>query len=344
MKKLLIISTLLITGCNQKSKTYDPFLQCNNNQNQTYLKYEKCDLNDAEDYYDVIIDKSDKSNNIILWLEGGPQQSSPSASFRKNIDNRYDTYVAKANNVSFYLINQSQWLKQARFLDGDLTKFTYEDAYKEHLETVDNTHKVIKYLKSKGKKVGLVGGSYGAVLINEYLAKYGDDVPDFVVSIAGRLNIKNKQKMLDAWIESYKKRDHEVVVKGDDEISTAPRSFPNSPVNEGVVVTKIGIANLIKDYTKLIKDSNLNKTTFLSAAPDGKVGWLNKVEITWAESRNASVINFTQYETVGYYQAAFLDDDSKGDERLAKLRNFAHQPGLWSDEMAKIYLINPFNK
>ncbi len=342
IKKSILLSSFLITSCTGANKQYYPIKQCEN-QDEIHTKYQKCDLEDIKDYYDVIIDNSKVNNNVVLYLYGGPMISSPAQTIRDNFAAVYNETTQKDIGYSYYLMNQIQYLKQKKFLDGNLENFTYEDGYKEHMETVDNVHKVIKHLKASGKKVGLVGISYGGFVINSYLAKYGDDTPNFVLATGQRLKMKNGQNLLKAWVESLETNEFVVDVLKDDAIKRRTLKT-EGPRNDKYVVPRIGIANLIKDYTKLIKDTNLNKTTFLSAAPDARVGWFNQEEISWARSRNANVVFFDEKETTRQYDLYFPDDKSTGEERAIKIGDFAHSVGYWNWEQGQKYFVKPFSQ
>ncbi len=346
LKITFILPTLLITGCIPNTKTYYPIKQCNN-QDKIYTNYQKCDLTNIKDYYDVI-SGDDKNDNVLLFLEGGPSLSSSGKKWKDSAKKTSSLQAAASGLVSYYLINQSQWLKQAKFLDGDLTNFTHEDAFKEHLETVNKTHKVIKHLKSQGKKVGLVGSSYGAFLVNQYLAMYGDDTPDFVLSIAGRLKMKNSANILKAYIKMWKERKYDVLIESNDNYSllnlneSSQAQFRNISKNAEKLAINLGHYNLIFDYTKVIKDKNLNKTTFLSAAPDGNVGWFNQEEITWAKQRNAQVDFFNEQETTKQFDLNHPLDKRKGETRRIAIKDYAHTVGYWDAFQTKKYFIDPF--
>ena len=357
IKKSILVTSLLMTSCLGANKKYYPVKQCNN-QESAYTEYQKCDLTNIKDYYDVIVDNSAKSNKVILWLIGGPMVSSLAPHLNdvangketKEIPFEYQNLIKtiKASDTSFYVINQSQYLKQKKFLDGNLEKFTYEAGYKEHLETVDNTYKIIKNLKSQGKKVGLAGGSYGSFVINEYLAKYGDDDLDWILSRAGRLKISNVTKIQKAFDKAFLKY-HSLIRIGkndvvDDSENKKEHKKPKN-LNHLATLIKIGLKGLLKDYTKVISDQNLNKTTFLTAEPDHVVGWFHQEEITWAKSRNASVVVINETETKKVFNSIYqVSSDASKEQIELRIKGFAHSVGVWNKAQIKKYYLDPFNK
>ena len=342
LKKTFLLSTILLTSCLGANKKYYPIKQCGN-QDANHTKYQKCDLSDVKDYYDVIIDNSAKSNKVILFLYGGPLVSSFGSVLKASIQNEYELAAAKATGVSYYLMNQSQYLKQNKFLDGNIDKLTYEDGYKEHIETVDNVQKVIKYLKKQGKQVGLIGHSYGAFVVNEYLSKYGDDTPDFVLSAAGRLKIGNVDNLQKAYDEAFAKYHSDVFVGKNDQIiqsGTFKTHTKPEKLNALNVEYKIGLKGLLKDYTKTIKDKDLSKTTFLTAEPDHFVGWFNQEEITWAKSRKAKIEVISKVEVENIYKESHPIEEVND----AAIRAFAHGVSTLNLKQTLKYYINAFNK
>ncbi len=354
----LSLSTLLLaTSCFGGNKNYYPLKQCNN-QDSTHTMYQKCDLTDVKEYYDVIVDNSKKSNKVVLWVLGGPLKSSYGKLIKdglagKEVPQYFSFYIDffkefQKSDTSIYLVNQSQYLKQKKYLDGNIEKLTYEDGYKEHMETVDSTQNIIKHLKSEGKKVGLAGGSYGSFVVNEYLAKYGDDTPDWVLSYAGRLKIGNAAKIKAAYKVAEEKQHGYIFIKDNDEVDDSynKKDMPKPKNPNGIIVQfKIGINGLTKDYTKVIKDQDLSNTYFVTANPDFRVGWYNQEEINWARSRKASVTVYSKTESKREYDKMFpIKKDEKLEQREFNLGNFAHQVTLWNKDYIKKHYFDPFNK
>ncbi len=349
IKKGLVLSSVLLTSCFEKKEQFYKTKQCGN-QSSTYSKYEKCDLTEVKDYYDVLVDNSAKSNKVILYLDGGPSITSFGKQMRDNIMNYRWIKSAKDNNISYYLINQSQWLKANKFVESDIKQMTKSQAYQEHLETVDITHKVIKHLKSQGKQVGLIGHSYGALLVNEYLAKYGDDAPDFILSFATRLKIKNTKEILENLEAGLRQKDREIKFIKDDKIVVEkledPKSSPYylAPKNQIELAVKMALPAIAKDYTKVISDNDLSKTTFISAEPDARIGWLNQEEIAWAKSKKANVDFFNKTQTTQNWKATTASEDLDAEEIKSAIEQFAPLVGEWSNAQAKKYIVDSFNK
>ncbi len=343
IKKSTLLSSLLLTSCFGNNKKYYPLKQCGN-QDANHTKYQKCDLNEVSDYYDVIVDNGAKSNKVILYVYGGPLVSSLGEVLKVDqVQSEYKLQAAKKAGVSFYLMNQSQYLKQNKFLDGNIDKLTDEDGYKEHIETVDNIQKVIKHLKSQGKKVLLAGHSYGGFVVNEYLSKYGDDTPDFVLSVGARLKIGNAKNLKEAFNQAFIKYHANVFIGQNDAIikyDTSQTYTRPKKLNFLNLMHKLGVQSLLKDYTKTIKDKDLSKTTFLTAELDQLVGWFNQEEINFARTKKAKIEVISKVEVEKIYQKSHpgekIDDFT--------IRDLAHEVGAFNLEQALKYYISPFNK
>ena len=370
MKKKLsfLMLSLIATSCGNQKSTYFPDKQCNNNKERVYLKYEACDLKDAKDYYEVIIDNSKKSNKVVLFLANGPDSSSPGWLWKTFLNPENDDQkeemreflddgiinmleTIKASDASFYLINQSLFLKQEKFEKGDLSKFTYEQGEKEHLESVEITQKVVSDLKKQNKKIGLVGHLYGSIILNDYLAKYGDSNLDYALAINSRIKVKNPDKIKQAWDVAAKQNHFQVEIKANDVVNDAYNKefiekkykpvFPDK-ANENFhkIYYRVGLRSLLKDYTKLFKDKSLTKTTYVSAMPNEDYGWLSNEEIVWLQGKGAQVKLYNLEEIKRIKDQLF--SNKKTENIYYKL--FNNFVTMWTKEQIQKYYLDAFRR
>ena len=348
-KKLLAITGLLISGCAPQSKTTTYLIKQCQNQDQTHTKYQACDLSDIKDYYDVGLDYLDESDKVILYLEGGPSLSTTidlkEAEIKKGNDNFFN--ALSKNKISFLMVNQAHWMKLKKYQEGNIDKWTPSDAQKENQETIDITHKVIEHLQNQGKKVLLYGLSYGAILVNQYLSKYGDDLPDYVLSSVARLKMKNTKKFLDAFAIAAKHPHSQIYVRANDEIDDEANTALKYITKESGIknfwkmALDMGFRSLIKDYTQSIKDANLNKTTFVSVEPDRRVGWFNQEEISWARNRGAKVDLIKKEETKKSYIKYYYQG---GEPAETAINWYGHLILGYDQDRIQKYFIDPFTK
>ena len=340
-----LVFGLLISSCTTPQNPYE-IKQCQN-QERNHTKYQKCDLSDIKDYYHPIIDHTATSDKVFLYLQGGPDLSTIAPTFTSEFEGGENDFfrMLDENQISLFLINQSQWMKQAKFKDGFLFNFNEKDGHLENLETVNTTHKVISHFKNQGKKVFLYGSSYGATLINEYLVKYGDDLPDYVFSAVGRLKMKNTSNVILAK-ERERLTGYEFHILENDEVDMSDEEVditqnPDEINNDWKLTLEMGFKPLVKDFTKLIMDSDLKKTTFFSAAPDQYVRWFNEEEINWARGRGAKVDVLSKEEVTKSWVTYF--GESKEPIKQA-IKWYAHAIIWWDPEKIEKYFIKPFAK
>ena len=345
--KFWLVFGLLISSCTTPQNPYE-IKQCQN-QERNHTKYQACDLSDIKDYYDVALDYLDESDKVILYLEGGPHVSTSITKIKTRIkadkDNFFD--ALKKEKISFLMVNEAHWLKQKKYKNGNLEKWTPLDALKENMESIKITHNVIKHLKNRGKKVLLYGWSYGAILVNEYLSKYGDDLPDFVLSTVARLKMNNTNKFINSMATAIKHPHSRIYLRKNDQIDDeANMALKHIPKGKGEknfwkMLYEMGFKYLIKDFTKSITDTNLGNTTFVSVEPDRRVGWFNEEEINWARSRGAKVDLIRRDET----KKSFLKYYYEGEEPAEKAIDwYAHIILEWDKLMVEKYFIKPFAK
>ncbi len=357
----------LTTSCfNSNKKNY--FLKQCNNQDNTYATYQKCDLTDVKNYYDVIVDNSKKSNKVILFLQDGATFYSLGGSFKnlfkKDDKHQYNTTrsvlgdeisnlieTIKASDTSFYLINQTPFLKQNKFSDGDLSKLTYEQGKKEHLENVNNLNNVIASLKKANKQIGLVGHLYGSLILNDYLVKYGDDKLSYALAINGRVKVKNQTKIKNAWDIAFSQDHRKVLIKENDEVDDTynqefikqklkPYFTDHYQKNEHIIYYKVGLRNLLNDYTKAIEAKTLSKTKFLLAKPNYTYGSFSDEETSWLKSKKANVKVFSQNDV----KTIFEKNYPKQKDNQYAFKNFAQHVSMWNKQQIQEYYLNAFNK
>ena len=340
-----------------------------------YTTYQKCEITDIEQLFHVRVDNMDKSDKVILMLDGGVNweggglpdtyqhfgkfdPGNPPPTFDPKDNDSFHSYgitpwevqlleVVNDFNVSLYSIRQSQWLKWKTFNEaGDISGLTYEDGYKEFLETVSYIPQVVKHFKDQGKKVGLVGHGYGALLLNQYLAKYGDDDLAYALSAAGRLKIGNTDKIKELFDEMEERNLANLTIKPGDDIDYGLRQIRKIDANpadlnkretiNARVGIKLGLLPLIKDYTKeFSRDNKLEYSIFVNSVDNWGMGSFNSYELAWLSNKEARVEVYDEATTQRFYNQWYKSD-------LAKPQ-FARYVTMWSrDEIEKWY-ITQFN-
>lgn len=127
---------------------------------------------------DLYIETGNKtSKTVLLVVQGGPYE-------KMQYTNEFDKWKDKLHII---------FVKQAQTINPTLlppeNNLKLEDAYTENLVSVEILRKVIEHFKNNDKKVLVWGVSYGAWIIQKYIAEYGIGA-DAVSISAGRLDIE----------------------------------------------------------------------------------------------------------------------------------------------------------
>lgn len=135
---------------------------------------------------------------VFLGLVGGPVFANTSKNYFGNVevDLSYDYDLSQMvdrslyNKHQIYYINQAQIYANANtvlFKNSD--NITNANAKILNNKTLAMVDEAAKSFKAKGKKVVILGHSYGSFLANEYLYQYGTKNIDSILTAAGRFQM-----------------------------------------------------------------------------------------------------------------------------------------------------------
>lgn len=79
--------------------------------------------------------------------------------------------------------------KTGTALQNRTTLLTSAEAEAIDLESVQWLARFIKHFDQKGKKIAVIGSSFGSFMVNELVAQYGTNYADLFISAVGRLNM-----------------------------------------------------------------------------------------------------------------------------------------------------------
>ncbi len=218
------------------------------------------------------------SKAVIINVQGGP--------FTELSENTLQTFIekAKAEDLLFVNVEQAQTLNPEKFKNKNIT---FEEAKEYDEQTVEYLHRVIEVVKKKkGKKVYILGISFGAFVTEQLIAKYGIDVADGYLIMVGRLDINEKtwknfsQGKYMNYI--YDKAGNYTIEPLNEKLDTKARNMSRLAAGLGY--------HRYTDSFENIKD--LSKITYIYGEKDEQVGKLSAKEIKFLEDRNATVISF----------------------------------------------------
>ena len=114
-------------------------------------------------------------------------QSEPGLGFDTN---EIDEAFADFNTSDILLVNvhQVQTLTPSLFTGDDIT---FDQAINFNAESIEMLYKVVKYFKDQGRTVYVLGISFGAFVVQEFIAKKGVDAADNYLIMVGSLDMND---------------------------------------------------------------------------------------------------------------------------------------------------------
>ncbi len=250
-----------------KSNEYGITGEKRSNVNSTpvieYGMYKRTEIpGNIEDLYE---ENGNTSSDIaLLVVQGGPFD-------RIQYAGELDEWKDKLHLV---------FVKQAQIINPTIlppeNNLSLTDAYNENLVSVEILHKVIQHFKDRNKKVLVWGVSYGAWIIQKYIAEYGITA-DAISIAAGRLDID-----AEIWKEgSLNQTIYDITYRKNKRIYTRMEGSypkPSSYLLASITEERYTKSLELKDLSKLVLYQYGNK--------DGTVGRLTKSEIDFLRSKN----------------------------------------------------------
>ena len=131
-----------------------------------------------------------------LWISDGNPKSDTVVIFCQGSPDRFLTFEEQGKSRLRYLPNYKDYniayLHQAHTFNQEIYnyagEFTTEMAGAAATDTTEMLDPAIKYFKNKNKKVIVIAESYGAFVVNDYLAS-GDSLADKYVIVSSRIDI-----------------------------------------------------------------------------------------------------------------------------------------------------------
>jgi len=210
------------------------------------------DLLPVSDY--TIVQNNPQADTIILGLHGGPSEELNPGSFLylESITNFSVVEVAKHEMLTPVLSN---------------SQLTLEEATAVNDTTVALIEKAVQFYKAQNKVVVLVGFSWGAILLGEYLDDYGVDSVDKIVSMAGRLNMQ--KEFIDSLYNGF-------LPNFEDDGFTITQRTPQFFFTHGLLT--LSIAAFENRYVDSLSHLDLRKMMYCYAGKDNSTGALLQEE------------------------------------------------------------------
>ena len=247
-----------------------------------------------------LTDGNTQSDTVIIFCQGGPDKS---LAFEEHGKSSL-RYLPKYKEYQIAYLHQAQTFNTEMFnYQGD---FTSEMAEKEVANTSEILFRAIKYFKNKKKKVIVIGNSYGAYVVTNYLATK-PSLADKYIIVAGRI---------DDGVEAVRQHQKGLTGGYDETGKTFIFSDTDPTKLEESARRKYRVKQLLKwavgnpRYSKLLADKDLSNVTYFYAANDQNVGQLTKRELEFLKFKNVAVYLTSDGHSDTFYR--FIDAVSDG--------------------------------
>ena len=231
---------------------------------------------------------SGNTGSDTVWIveQGGPQHEladDPRAEFRN---------FPKHEDLLFALVHQTLTLEND--LAARYEELSLADLKAEVDVSLEILRRTIRHFKAQGKRVVVVGHSFGAILATRYLALEGPGEVDRFLIMAGRLDMPR------------------VVVDG--ALNGVWHHFPNGgePVrhpslqpatNQHFIELRIAAAAAHDRYTARLAGTDLSRVIYVYGTADEAIGRLSAAEDSFLRSMGSTVI-----EVAGGHHTSMFED------------------------------------
>lgn len=312
MKKKLLIGTILLLIAGYFTLKHfalngDPSIKklISKLENEPFQEYFKTQLpNDTTKLF--VEDGNTKSDIVMLFAQGGPMPTLDFIFIKDSILNEFPN----AKKYKRVYVHQSQTYNNSIVNSG--AKFSFSDAKHEGNISAEILYRTIDYFKKQKKKVIVIGHSFGAFVIPNYLA-LKPNIADKIIIMAGRLDMNE---------EICKSFSEGNLIAFEEDGLTVQRSqglqglimyvLLSKKVKKKIsVTTKLAAGIGHKRFTDLLKFKDLSNVLYVYGELDQSVGRLTEKEVDFLNQKNVSII-----KTNGGHSSMF------NNETLKKITDF----------------------
>ena len=217
------------------------------------------------------------ADTVLVFAQGGPAPGLDANGFSLL------TEGLDLDRLFVLNVHQVQTLEPERFLNADID---FEAAKSADVESVQIAADVVDHFRGSGKRVVVLGISFGAALVQDLLARQGNVADEYVI-IAGRLDSPEE-----AWQLFSEGRAAEFI--GGTEVVEVP--IERTGFGTGTAPGERNMARLVAGfdfnrYTELLADIDLSNVTYGYGDMDEYVGRLTENEIAFLEAAGAQVVS-----------------------------------------------------
>ncbi len=220
-------------------------------------------LPDVEDY--IFVQSNPEADTVIIALHGGPTDELYEGSFE---------FMESIETFSVVEILKHEMMTEV--LSNDL--LTFEEGVAVNDTTVALIEKVVQYYNEQFKTVVLLGHSWGAIILGEYMDDYGVDNIHKIIPMEGRLSVQQEfvDYLLDGYLPTFA-GDGTTIIPGLQGIW-----------DQGLL--SLGAAAFANRWTDSLAGMDLSKMMYTYAENDGSTGSLIDVEIDFLNDVGAEIL------------------------------------------------------
>ena len=245
MRKVLILAAVALT-----------WISCDKNDKDVKPVFVKTSI--PTDINKLFESKGDvESDTVWIYVQGGPTTEREYAPEEMYEDNT-PVYPYLIDDLRIYPF-QTQHLNP-KVASSEL--LTLEAAKIESATTTEIVKKIVEHFNSQNKVVYLIGHSYGSLVVNDFLAKYGS-IARKTISLNGRLDMDQV-----VW-EGFAKGE-EFLFDADGINPFLDTEADNTMKDKNMRKLAAGLG--FNRYTELLANADLTNAIFVTAPNDSYVG------------------------------------------------------------------------
>ena len=216
------------------------------------------------------------SDTVWIYEQGGPTHDL--------LDDPLGHFDNFPNREDIHLVHVHQTLTLDNDLASRYEELSLADLKAEVDVSVEILHRTIRHFRAGGKRVVVVGHSFGALLVTRYLALKGPGNAHRFLIMAGRLDLPT------IVVEGVLNGTWYYFPDGGDPVPH-PEIQPEDDV-DFIELRLLGAAGHDR-YTNLLADTDLERVIYAYGTADEQVGSLSATEDAFLRSRGATVIKVT---------------------------------------------------
>ncbi len=218
---------------------------------------------------------NDEADTVWIYEQGGPAHE---------FDPAYGFFAHYFEPADVHFIQVHQTLTLNHRLAEREVDWMLPELQAEVDVSVEILHRTIEHFKEQGKRVVVVGHSYGAFLVTRYLAIEGPEAADRYLIMAGRLD------MPQVVVEGFR---NGVEYWFPDAVEPEPFPVQGTRSPRDLMEMRIAAATGHNRYTRELADADtdLRRVIYVYGTKDMSVGRLTDQEVAFLRSRRSTVID-----------------------------------------------------